>query len=253
MSSIDIGKIKFTWRGNYDVATTYEAEDIVYSSGSTWICVATSPVTGSAPSPSNPDWNKISQGSDLGSLSGLSAGDFVYFDGNEFTRIASGAAGQYLRMGANNVPYWGEGSRVKFHYAESNTATGNITTWTNILTLNIMPMSAESKFFLLFTPHFYLAGHGGAFRILYAAASTGTGTTEVPNTQYEGGAYEYYDSSGGQRTHAIKAKFWDPQTDFTSTGLTLTGQAVNYTTSSYPQVNESNYYWSQFTVIEVIE
>lgn len=119
MSSIDIGKIKFTWRGNYDVATTYEAEDIVYSSGSTWICVATSPVTGSAPSPSNPDWNKISQGSDLGSLSGLTTGSIVYFDGNDFQQAAPSASHESVVI-RDGVPVYKPQGIIQLRRFETN-------------------------------------------------------------------------------------------------------------------------------------
>jgi len=49
MSTIDVGKIKFTWRGIYDAATTYEADDLVYFGGSSWVCVSIEEVTGTEP------------------------------------------------------------------------------------------------------------------------------------------------------------------------------------------------------------
>ena len=150
MSSIDIGKIKFTWRGNYDVATTYEAEDIVYSSGSTWICVATSPVTGSAPCPSNPDWNKISQGSDLGSIQNLASGDMLYFDGNDFVRLPVPSERLVLTQ-ESGIPTWGYGPYIHSvhyeHFDQQPIANGGYYYWgvANQYDLNITTKMANSN------------------------------------------------------------------------------------------------------------
>ena len=34
MASIDLGRVKFVWKGNYDIAVTYKQDDVVYHSGS---------------------------------------------------------------------------------------------------------------------------------------------------------------------------------------------------------------------------
>ena len=39
MSSFDLGKLKFAWKGDYDVATTYEKDDVVAHIGSSWVFV----------------------------------------------------------------------------------------------------------------------------------------------------------------------------------------------------------------------
>ena len=41
MATIDIGKIKFTWKGAYSNTTQYEADDVVSHSGSSWIYIGT--------------------------------------------------------------------------------------------------------------------------------------------------------------------------------------------------------------------
>ena len=52
MATIDLGKIKFNWRGTYAGGTAYVPDDVVYymdgSVGSSYICVAAT--TGNAPS-----------------------------------------------------------------------------------------------------------------------------------------------------------------------------------------------------------
>ena len=52
MATIDLGKIKFNWRGTYAGGTAYVPDDVVYyvdgSVGSSYMCVANT--TGNAPS-----------------------------------------------------------------------------------------------------------------------------------------------------------------------------------------------------------
>lgn len=45
MAQIDLGKIKFNWRGQWIVGTAYETDDVVYDAGSSYIYVADVPVT----------------------------------------------------------------------------------------------------------------------------------------------------------------------------------------------------------------
>ncbi|EFO29143.1 hypothetical protein TRICHSKD4_4958 [Roseibium sp. TrichSKD4] len=63
---IDLGKLKFTWRGEYDAATEYEADDTVRLGASAYICVASDKVTGIAPTPGadNATWELMARGTD---------------------------------------------------------------------------------------------------------------------------------------------------------------------------------------------
>lgn len=114
--NIDVGKIKFTWKGTYDAATTYEKDDVVYHDGDSWVCVIgpdaygnAQTVTGTTPSSSaTAEWNKMAQGADLGSLTGLAAGSVVYYDGSDFINLGVGSQGQALLVGAGNTLEWGD-------------------------------------------------------------------------------------------------------------------------------------------------
>ena len=97
MASIDLGRVKFVWKGNYDIAVTYKQDDVVYHNGSTWVYVNATDAAGNAPADGSAYWNKMAQGSDLGSISGLANGDIIYYDGSEFQRLAMGTAEQVLR------------------------------------------------------------------------------------------------------------------------------------------------------------
>ena len=67
MSTIDLGKIKFVWRGAYNNSTAYTPDDVVSSGGSSYICILAS--TGNAVS-NGTYWNVLAQtGTDLTSIS----------------------------------------------------------------------------------------------------------------------------------------------------------------------------------------
>ena len=58
MAQIDLGSIKFNWKGSYSGATAYVVDDVVESSGSSYICIAAT--TGNAP-PNASYWELMSQ------------------------------------------------------------------------------------------------------------------------------------------------------------------------------------------------
>jgi len=104
MFEVDLGKIKFSWRGPYDNTTTYEKDDVVSQSGTSFVCINS--VTGVTPVTSaNPFWQVMALGSDLGSVA-ANAGDIFYYDGSAFQNVGAGAQGQVLTQGGLNVPAW---------------------------------------------------------------------------------------------------------------------------------------------------
>ena len=90
MATVDLGKIKFTWRGTFSTSNTYEADDVVEYNGSSWVYVNTTSKTGTnagAPSSSNSThWELMAQGS--GTLT--TAGDLLTHDGSNEQRLAIG-------------------------------------------------------------------------------------------------------------------------------------------------------------------
>ena len=40
MAQIDLGKLKFTWKGTWTTQTAYEKDDVVEYDGSTFVCIA---------------------------------------------------------------------------------------------------------------------------------------------------------------------------------------------------------------------
>lgn len=127
MASIDLGRVKFVWKGNYDIAVTYKQDDVVYHSGSAWVYVNETDAAGNAPADGSAYWNKMAQGSDLGSLSGLTTNDIIYYDGSTFQRLPVGTQGQALVVGANGLE-WGRPKgvqQVQFAIDNSTTAANS--------------------------------------------------------------------------------------------------------------------------------
>lgn len=107
-ATIDLGKIKITWRGTYNASTAYAVDDAVYYSGNSYINKQAG--TGQTPSGSSSYWDVMAQGSDLGSISGLAQGDIFYYNGSAFARLAAGTNGHFLKtQGSSANPVWAAG------------------------------------------------------------------------------------------------------------------------------------------------
>ena len=98
MATIDVGKIKFTWRSAFSTSNTYEKDDVVSYQGSSWVYVNAANKTGSAagaPSTSNSShWNLMADGTNPLTTSG----DIMTHNGSAATRLPIGNQGQYLKV-----------------------------------------------------------------------------------------------------------------------------------------------------------
>tara|TARA_S200002703_G_scaffold71930_3_gene62360 strand:+ start:201 stop:998 length:798 start_codon:yes stop_codon:yes gene_type:complete len=110
MAQIDLGSIKFNWKGSYSGATAYVVDDVVESSGSSYICILAT--TGNAP-PNATYWEQMSSagtngtdGTDL-TTTLTTQGDIVYRDGSGLARLGAGTSGQALvTQGTGANPIW---------------------------------------------------------------------------------------------------------------------------------------------------
>ena len=105
MATIDIGKLKFTFKGAFATGTTYEQDDVVSFGGSSWIYVNTTSKTGSAagnPSSSNTThWNIMAEGSTVLTT----AGDVLTHDGSSQIRLPKGNAGEVLTASSSGLQF----------------------------------------------------------------------------------------------------------------------------------------------------
>ena len=108
MATVNIGNIKFNWKGAYNGSTAYVVDDVVSNSGSSYICIQAS--TGNAPT-NTTYWQQMSSagsnGTDLTSTL-TTQGDIVYRDGSGLATLGYGTAGQVLQTGGSGAnPSWG--------------------------------------------------------------------------------------------------------------------------------------------------
>jgi hypothetical protein len=128
MATVDLGAIRFNWKGAYSGGTAYVAQDVVSSGGSSYVCILA--VTGTAP-PSATYWSIMAQlgtagtdgtdgtngtagtnGTDVGTTI-TTQGDILFRDGSGLQRLAKGTAAQALKINAGaTAPEWVTNSLV---------------------------------------------------------------------------------------------------------------------------------------------
>ena len=110
MATIDLGKIKFNWRGTYAGGTAYVPDDVVYymdgSVGSSYMCVANT--TGNAPSSGgtlHASWQYLAKGQATSPTT--TQGDIIVRGASADGRLAIGSAGQFVKVnsGGNGLEY----------------------------------------------------------------------------------------------------------------------------------------------------
>ena len=108
MATINLGNIKFNWKGTYNAGTAYAVDDVVSYNGSSYVCILAS--TGNLPTDTT-YWNVMSQkgtdGTDITTISGLAQGDILYYNGTDWVRLGAGTSGQFLKtQGTGANPVW---------------------------------------------------------------------------------------------------------------------------------------------------
>ena len=158
MATIDLGKIKFNWRGTYAGGTAYVPDDVVYymdgSVGSSYMCVANT--TGNAPSSggtAHASWEYLAKGQATSPTT--TQGDLIVRGASADERLAIGAAGKALKVNssANGLEYGTAGRilqvvQVVKENVFSTTTTNSYVDITG-LTINITPIKANSNILVM--------------------------------------------------------------------------------------------------------
>ena len=158
MATIDLGKIKFNWRGTYAGGTAYVPDDVVYymdgSVGSSYMCVANT--TGNAPSSggtAHASWESLAKGQATSPTT--TQGDLIVRGASADERLAIGAAGKALKVNssANGLEYGTAGRilqvvQVVKEDVFSTTTTNSYVDITG-LTINITPIKANSNILVM--------------------------------------------------------------------------------------------------------
>ena len=170
MATIDLGKIKLTWKGTYAAGTAYVPDDVVgyTDSGilSSYICTTAS--TGNAPSSSGTvhgSWAYLAKGAAAYTSTLTTQGDILYRDGSGEARLAKGTAGQVLTMNSGaTAPEWAAAAGGGLDYNGGNGGTQNVwynmtstesssssNSWTETISLTLPQLSEATRFFVSFS------------------------------------------------------------------------------------------------------
>jgi len=98
MATLDLGKIRFTWKSAYSGATAYEKDDVVSYNGNAYVCKLAS--TGNVPT-NTTYWDLMVQGMNV--LTTL--GDLATYNGTATVRFGIGANGQVLTASASGLAW----------------------------------------------------------------------------------------------------------------------------------------------------
>lgn len=146
--TIDLGKVKFNWKGAYDPAVTYDVDDVVQYGGSSWVCIventlAIAPVTGSS------NWELMALGGDPSSIL-TTNGDLLVRDANGLARFPIGTADQVLMVDSSgtglvygNVIYPGQILETITGQCDGSQVTVRSGTYTLPLVTTYQDMSAS--------------------------------------------------------------------------------------------------------------
>ena len=245
MATINLGSIKFKWKGTYSGATAYTVDDVVEYNGSSYICILAS--TGNLPTNATYFEQMSSAGTNGTDLTSTltTQGDLVYRDGSGLQRLGAGTAGQVLQTGgAGANPSWttpatagGAISTNTMQLSGSyNTTSTSYVSFSTPVSLTVTPTSTSSKFLILWDTHTY--ANSGAYVEMNlfrnGSAVTGlSGFTRSNLTYWHPYGFHYLDSPNTTSSLTYEVKF-------------------RTNNASHPaEVNDGVNFASQFSVIEI--
>ena len=212
MASINIGSLKFNWKGTYNGSTAYAVDDVTEYNGSSYICILAS--TGNLPTNTTyfqPMATKGTDGTDVGTTL-TTQGDILYRDGSGLQRLGAGTSGQVLKtQGAGANPVWGTASSGKIlqysntflsgQYSNSSASFGD---FSGLPEFSITPTATSSKI-LIMSVWSLACENWNVLRFLtktgsgsYGAFLEPTGATGSQLAGHFSGAYTYGDGNTSQ-------------------------------------------------------
>ncbi len=158
MATVNLGAIKFNWKGAYAGGTAYVADDVVSYLGSSYVCILAStgnvPTNGTYFEQMSSAGTNGTDGTDL-TTTLTTQGDILYRDGSGLQRLGAGTSGQALITGGTGAnPSWGDASGGKVLQVVSAVKTSESSTTSSSyvstgLSASITPSATSSKIFIL--------------------------------------------------------------------------------------------------------
>lgn len=189
--TIDLGKVKFNWRGAYDSSASYKKDDVVEYGGSSYVCIQDT----NANNPSDAAyWELMAQGGNPSSIM-TTQGDLLIRGASGLERFpVSGNAGDVLKVNSTQDGYeFGQGGKlIQTYHAEPHPGAWEANASYNIvpgLDHTFTPQRSDTKIRMDWSWVIYWTGtHSILHHRLWTDAETGTGTWTRQWT--EGGQYQ---------------------------------------------------------------
>jgi hypothetical protein len=173
MATVNLGSIKFKWKGTYSGATAYTIDDVVEYNGSSYICILAS--TGNLPTNATYFEQMSSAGTNGTNGTDLTTtlttqGDLVYRDGSGIQRLGAGTAGQVLQTGgAGANPSWGS---VSSDYVKITSGT-----LTNVADIQFLSSNFDGSTYDTFDIYMDILNNGNLSGVGQITFSTDNGSS----------------------------------------------------------------------------
>jgi hypothetical protein len=103
IATVDLGKIKFQWKGDWSSSASYTRDDVVHYQGQAYVCKLAN--TNSTPTVGSADWDLLAAGGDPATVM-TNQGDLLVRGAGGLERLAQGNSNTFLKVGTNG-PEWG--------------------------------------------------------------------------------------------------------------------------------------------------
>ena len=239
MATINLGAIKFNWKGAYNSGTSYAVDDVVSSGGNSYVCIQAH--SNQAVGNATAYWNIMSSagtngtdGTDLTST--LTAqGDIVYRDGSGLAKLGAGTNGYFLKtQGTGANPVWAEssGGVLQMVHAEITTKPSRSSgqTYADISGLNvtITPSSTSNKILIHFSAGI-VANTGRTTAFTIKRAISGGATTTIgghTDGSRQGALVRACSDADGNHDYGVSQSYVDTSHNTTS-AITYTMQWIS--------------------------
>ena len=217
MATINLGAIKFNWKGAYNSGTTYAVDDVVSSGGNSYVCIQAH--SNQAVGNATAYWNIMSSagtngtdGSDGTDISTTltTQSDLLYRDGSGLQRLPKGTANQLLRINSGaTAPEWHTPAVASSDVVKISTTTisGNpseVKFKISSLSGGVLDFSTYRKFELQFEDVSH--NHSSDYANFYGRFLNTSGT-DISNGDYNFGYFSkmqdndtLYQNQGGEQT-----------------------------------------------------
>jgi len=197
MATVNIGNIKFNWKGPWQNGTTYAVDDVVSLSGSSYISIQAG--AGQNPASASAYWQQMSSagtngtnGTDVGTTI-TTQGDLLYRDGSGLARLGYGTAGQVLQTGGSGAnPSWTTMSSD----VNKITHSTNISNQSEIQLQNVFTLGTYTYYMVIFE------GVYSASSAQMRARFFSSGTTIMSGGAYLSTGYETGRATAGSNYHS---------------------------------------------------